>query len=1344
MGPTSGVAMLVVPRRLLIGGLAVAVLAIPAAAGAGAVGRAATVGPPPKAPARGESNRPTSCAGAPTDPNAPDGETATATGTFPWPAPPRGTNPTDYSAYLHTPPGVVPERPANWDNGGGNWKLTSARSNDPVLYQNPQELCGVEGNRVDTAWQDTTGRPTTVIAITDSGIEWCDPGVVDKIYLNRAALPPPEDALGRTKAQGGGSTADADPYDLNGDGVFNVADYAADPRIAKPYFCANPANNNGSGYTGISPMDLIRTFGTPGSRWYYGHQGPAGFTEAIAGWNFLDNTNNPFDDVHYDHGTGEAEDSTGVANSSGQEVGACPDCMVLPIRVGDSFITDSDNFAQGVLFAVDSGAKVIQEALGTLDITTVTRQAVNYALAHGVPIVASAADEEAEHHNLPGYLAHTIVVNSTTQATSEGGLPVMNPPSYLYLNGCTNYGANIDVTVESASCSSEATGKTGGIVGLIESEAAALLRAGRLAPYPGLSTVGGAPVALSANEVQQLVTMNADTIDFQTAAPPFGPPDNNAVVFPYPTVRYPSQPSYDMYTGYGRMDAGKILRALAGGLVPPEASIDSPGDWFQSYSPSQTLDVTGLVGAVRASSYRWQLEVGVGTSPTPTNWYLLASGAGQGRHEGLLARVPLAEVAAIFPAGTAFTGGPVGANDRPNLNKFSFTLRLVTVDNRGLVGMDRRTEYLHSDPLLLPGFPKHFGASVDAPPTLAPIGPRGEDTLLVATTDGVIHSYLPDGRELPGWPVYTDPLPVHTGEPAYTSGAVTARPDGPIVGGVAVGDLFGARGGPDVVASDYTGHVYAWTAAGRLLPGFPVSLDPAYSGPAVRNATNRVLYGIVGAPALADLMGNGRLDIVVGAMDRHVYAWQPDGRPVPGWPVLAIDPTEVASVNPVTNQVTFLASSGVGQGTKIVDTPAIGRLGGGSGPPDVVVGSNEEYAGSTNISVASPAFDALAQVPLLSPGNSRVYAIAPTGAATKPAPGAPDPPGFPDPGAFLPGWPAAIADLDEGLLPDVADGTAGSPVLADLSGSGTLVTGAMTSVGPGYLLAANGTSYLGTGPDGKALVLDTEPTVPGNSLDFPSLPAVGMPTFAALGSLDPGVSFIAPAASLGKALDAALPGDQLQHDNQIDAWSATTGHFDPLFPRVVNDLQFIVEPIVADVGGDTTPYIVEGTASYDIRAIDAAGNEAPGFPKFTGGWMVNSPSFGPWGSLSTQVLAAGTREGNLFVWSTTTPACAPSGPWPREHHDLSNTGNLGAAGPLALSCGPSRAAAAGSAGGGGGSQPAAVETAGAAAAAGAAGALALTGGSPVLPGAAVVLLAAGIAVTRERRRRSRRAGCRRC
>jgi hypothetical protein len=92
-----------------------------------------------------------------------------------------------------------------------------------------------------------------------------------------------------------------------------------------------------------------------------------------------------------------------------------------------------------------------------------------------------------------------------------------------------------------------------------------------------------------------------------------------------------------------------------------------------------------------------------------------------------------------------------------------------------------------------------------------------------------------------------------------------------------------------------------------------------------------------------------------------------------------------------------------------------------------------------------------------------------------------------------------------------------------------------------------------------------------------------------------------------------------------------------------------------------------------ISAINALGQEVPDFPNFTGGWMVNSPSSGTQGGLSDQVLAAGTRDGNLFIWTTPTTWCATSGPWPpRGHHDLMNTNNLDATGTPSFSCEPCR------------------------------------------------------------------------
>ncbi|MHB1487757.1 MAG: S8 family serine peptidase [Acidimicrobiales bacterium] len=1157
---------------------------------------------------------------------------------MPWPSAPAGVNPENYPAYDHTPNQFPPVRPANWAQGGGNWKLTSARSTNQQIDMNPQELCGVRGNGVDTAWPVTTGRPTTVIAITDSGIEWCDPGIVNKIFLNRAALPLPENAQGLTKPElqaSGVAFSDKDPYDLLGSGVLNVAQYTSDPRVlavAKGYgglFCSRSRGSYPAQPGLVSPEDLIRAFGVPtlpsgaANPYYYGRSGPTGFTEAIAGWNFLDNSNNPYDDVHYDHGTGEAKDSTGAANSPTQEVGTCPSCMVLPIRVGDSFIASANAFAQGVMFAVDSGASVVQEALGTYNITDAARQAIGYAQAHGVPVVASAADEEAQHHNAPAVLAHTIVVNSTTNTPTANGVPIYNPPSYLYLNGCTNYGANIAVTVESASCSSEAAGKTGGIVGLAESAAADAMAKGTLKPYPGLMTVTGQAVALSANEIRQLVTMAASAVNFKTAALPYGPPDNNAVVAPVPTTRYPSQPGFDIYTGYGRIDAARMMRWVAAGRIPPQAEISSPG-WFHLYSPAQTLTLRATVGTTRAKSWRYQVDVAPGAQPAPGTWRLVHLSATESGIRHVTTNIPLSEVAAMFPASvraSGFTGGPVGAGGRSQANRFTFSVRVVVQDvshgaTRGMIGMARRAEFLHADPTLLAGYPRRLPSSIDAPPTLAPLGPGRTNVLLVATSGGTVHALLPNGHELPGWPVHTAALPYHSGEPAFISRAVTAVPRGEIIGGVAVGDLAHAGGNqPDVVATDLAGRVYAWDAQGELLPGFPVQTNPAFSSPAARNAQNRLLPGILAAPALADLTGNGQLDIVASSMDRHVYAWQPDARPVPGWPVLVVDPSQVSVVNPVTNQVTFKTSSGVTQGSKLIDTPAIGNLNGATGPPDVVVGANEEYLGPVNASIANPlntalgaAFDASGLLPT---ANSRVYAIYPSGAGHALAAGAPNPLGFPDPGAFLPGWPAPVGVFDSSLLPVVGDGVTGSPALADLGGNGRLEVGVAASAGPGYVLAPNGTSYLGTGPDGKSKVLSTQPSgALSNSVgSVPSIPALGMPVFSPLGGgpLAPGVSMVLPALSLGKALDVALPGKQYPHDNQVDAWSvspgAAQGHFDTAFPQVMGDMQFLVSPIVADVGGaGAGPYVVEGSATYDLRAISATGAEAPGFPKFTGGW----------------------------------------------------------------------------------------------------------------------------------------------
>src|SRR5690242_11590869 len=205
----------------------------------------------------------------------------------------------------------------------------------------------------------------------------------------------------------------------------------------------------------------------------------------MSGRDFLYGDNDPLDTVSYGHGTGEARDSTAAANGTGS-VGTCPNCRMIPVRVGDSFLADGGRFAAGVLFALDSGADVVQEALGAISNPRQAQQAIDVAYKRGVVVVASMADEAAKHPNLPSSLEHTMAVNSVTEKTNDliGDDSVQG---YLALNGCTNFGGRTFVAVPSGACSSEATGQASGMVGLLESYA----REQR--------------VHLTANEVMQIV-----------------------------------------------------------------------------------------------------------------------------------------------------------------------------------------------------------------------------------------------------------------------------------------------------------------------------------------------------------------------------------------------------------------------------------------------------------------------------------------------------------------------------------------------------------------------------------------------------------------------------------------------------------------------------------------------------------------------------------------------------------------------------------------------------------------------------------------------------------------------
>jgi hypothetical protein len=115
--------------------------------------------------------------------------------------------------------------------------------------------------------------------------------------------------------------------------------------------------------------------------------------------------------------------------------------------------------------------------------------------------------------------------------------------------------------------------------------------------------------------------------------------------------------------------------------------------------------------------------------------------------------------------------------------------------------------------------------------------------------------------------VRTDRIPVHASK-AYESFGRIPRGD---PRALAADDLDG-DGRVEIVAASIEGRVYVFDDRGSRRPGFPVATDPRFSHPSRRDPLNDADPGILGAPTLADLDGDGGLEVTAGAFDGHLYA----------------------------------------------------------------------------------------------------------------------------------------------------------------------------------------------------------------------------------------------------------------------------------------------------------------------------------------------------------------------------------------------------------------------------------------------------------------------------------------
>ena len=80
-----------------------------------------------------------------------------------------------------------------------------------------------------------------------------------------------------------------------------------------------------------------------------------GYVDDIAGWDFFDDDNDPFDASSCcsagGHGTGRAREAAADTNNDAGDAGLCPDCQIMPLRVWETFVVPTDFYAMAVDYA---------------------------------------------------------------------------------------------------------------------------------------------------------------------------------------------------------------------------------------------------------------------------------------------------------------------------------------------------------------------------------------------------------------------------------------------------------------------------------------------------------------------------------------------------------------------------------------------------------------------------------------------------------------------------------------------------------------------------------------------------------------------------------------------------------------------------------------------------------------------------------------------------------------------------------------------------------------------------------------------------------------------------------
>ncbi len=268
--------------------------------------------------------------------------------------------------------------------------------------------------------------------------------------------------------------------------------------------------------------------------------------KVVGRYNAADNSDNVTDTIG--HGTHVAGIAAGALNNGTGIAGIGGNVSIMAVKASNTDVFYDDDIAEGIYWAVDHGARVINLSLGGEDFSNTLEDAVNYAINHNVVVIAAAGNDAT---NVPMYPAAFNGVIAVA-ATDSNDLPA----------SFSNKGTYIDISAPGVGIYS-----TTPLSGTIDYNPSYDYSDGTSMAAPAVAGLAGLVLSyqptLSQAQVADLIMQSAQDL---------------------------GTPGWDESTGWGRIDAYTTLMNTSD-TTPPSISTTTPDDTELKASISRNITV---------------------------------------------------------------------------------------------------------------------------------------------------------------------------------------------------------------------------------------------------------------------------------------------------------------------------------------------------------------------------------------------------------------------------------------------------------------------------------------------------------------------------------------------------------------------------------------------------------------------------------------------------------------------------------------------------------------------------------------------------------------------------------